>query len=55
MEPNSQPSKRHAFIHRSRTISVREIGIEEKIVRCNNNLGTDYEDAIMDLLHEELN
>lgn len=34
---------------------MREIGIEEKIVRCNNNLGTDYEDAIMDLLHEELN
>ena len=33
----------------------REIGIEEKIVRCNNSLGTDYEDAIIDLLHEELN
>ena len=33
----------------------REIGIEEKIARCNNSLGTDYEDAIIDLLHEELN
>ena len=32
----------------------REIGIEEKIARCNNSLGTDYEDAIIDLLHEEL-
>ena len=33
----------------------REIGIEEKIAKCNNSLGTDYEDAIVDLLHEELN
>ena len=33
----------------------REIGIEEKIAKCNNSLGTDYDDAIIDLLHEELN
>ena len=33
----------------------REIGIEEKIAKCNNSLGTDYDDAIIDLLRGELN
>ena len=32
----------------------REIGIEEKIARCNSSLGTDYEHAVIDLLREEL-
>ena len=33
----------------------REIGIEEKISKCNNSLGTDYDDAVIDLLREEVN
>lgn len=33
----------------------QEIGIEEKIAKCNQDLGTDYEDAIIALLREELN
>lgn len=32
----------------------REIGIEVKVAACNQTLGTDYEDAIFDLLKEEL-
>lgn len=33
----------------------REIGVEEKVAKCNNCLGTEYEDAVLDLLKEELN
>jgi len=33
----------------------REIGIEEKVAKCNQALGTDYDSAIFDLLKEELN
>ncbi|QNN23331.1 DEAD/DEAH box helicase [Planctomycetales bacterium ZRK34] len=33
----------------------QEIGVEEKVAKCNNSLGTEYEDAIYDLLKEELN
>ncbi len=33
---------------------AREIGIEEKVAKCNKSQGTDYEDAIIDLLKEEL-
>ena len=32
----------------------QEIGIEDKVIKCNQDLGTDYEDAIIDLLREEL-
>ncbi len=34
---------------------AREIGIEAKVAACNRALGTDYEDAVYDLLTEELN
>lgn len=33
----------------------REIGLEEKVAKCNQLLGTDYEGAILDLLREEPN
>ncbi len=33
----------------------QELGIEEKVAKCNQALGTDYEDAILDLLRAELN
>ena len=29
------------------------IGIQEKVARCNDRLGTDYDEAIIDLLREE--
>jgi helicase len=33
----------------------QELGIEEKVAKCNEALGIDYEDAIFALLKEELN
>lgn len=33
----------------------QELGIEEKVAKCNNALGADYDDAIYELLREELN
>jgi len=33
----------------------QELGIKEKVAKCNEALGTDYDDAIYDLLKEELN
>ncbi|MBI1370726.1 MAG: hypothetical protein GC162_18970 [Planctomycetes bacterium] len=34
---------------------AQEIGVEEKVARCNNALGTEYEEAVLELLKEELN
>ncbi|HTQ38186.1 MAG TPA: DEAD/DEAH box helicase [Pirellulales bacterium] len=33
----------------------REIGVEEKVAKCNQALGVEYDEAIYDLLKEELN
>lgn len=33
----------------------REIGLEEKVIKCNQSVGTEYENAIIDLLRQELN
>lgn len=33
----------------------REIGIEQMVAKCNDALGTEYDDAIFNLLKEELN
>lgn len=34
---------------------AQEIGVEGKVARCNNALGTEYEEAILELLKEEMN